>query len=152
MIEFFWGYKTEAMFDVWTIEHFIVGISLGSGVWLINNRPWVKALQQIEEEGHPFDPLRNKYDIFCILAVAFGWESLEHYLEIGLLGDQVAYWFQGTEFWANRLITDPLMLVLGYFMAKNFRYLVIPARVFSLTWFLVHVLLFPHSMYLHELF
>ena len=84
--------------------------------------------------------------------VAYSWETVEHYLEIGLMGEVVAFWFQGVEFWANRIISDPLITVVGYYIAKQYSKLVIPARIISIIWLLVHVFIFPHSMYLHEIF
>ena len=62
------------------------------------------------------------------------------------------YWFQGVEFWANRLISDPLLTVIGYYISKKYSFFVTPARIISLLWLLVHIFLFPHSMYLHEIF
>lgn len=150
-MNFIWGVKTEAMFDVWSLEHLLVGMSLASGVWLITDARWKKILDEVESLN-PLIRFKDNYDLICVLLLAFMWESLEHYLEQGLLGDRVEYWFQGTEFWANRLITDPLMVVAGYFIAKNYRYLAVPGRVLSLLWLLVHIFLFPHSMYLHEIF
>ena len=85
-----------------------------------------------------------------VLCLGFAWETLEHYLETGLAGPAVQYWFQGVEFWPNRLIADPLMLVLGYVIAKRHPRLVLPARIASLTWLLVHIFVFPHSMVLQR--
>ena len=87
-----------------------------------------------------------------VLFLAYGWETIEHYLEVGTAGVWLENWFQGVEFWPNRIIADPLMLVLGYMIAKKYPQLVIPARVFSIAWLLTHLFIFPHSMYLHELF
>ena len=86
-----------------------------------------------------------------VLFLAYAWETFEHYLEVGLAGTAVEYWFQGVEFWPNRLIFDPLMLIIGYLIAKRYPKLVWPARVLSLAWLLIHIFIFPHSMYLHEL-
>ncbi len=87
-----------------------------------------------------------------MLFLAYAWETLEHYLEIGLAGQAVAYWFQGVEHWANRLIADPLAMVLGYLIVKRWAGLATPARILSALWLAVHVFWFPHSMHLHELF
>jgi hypothetical protein len=43
------------------------------------------------------------------------------------------------------------MLVIGYIIAKRYPSLVMPARILSVVWLFVHVFVFPHSMYLHEL-
>jgi len=91
------------------------------------------------------------FDLIFVLLMAFAWEALEHYLEIGLLGLKVEYWFQGVEFWANRIFSDPLVTVFGYYVAKKNMHLVTPARLISLIWLLVHIFVFPHSMYLHEI-
>jgi membrane protein YdbS with pleckstrin-like domain len=90
--------------------------------------------------------------MMAVLFLAYFWETIEHYLEMGLAGGMVEYWFQGVEFWPNRLIADPAMLVIGYFIATKNPRLVVPARVLSLLWIIFHVFIFPHSMYLHELF
>ena len=92
------------------------------------------------------------FDLIFVLLAAYAWETVEHYLENGLMGDVVAYWFQGVEFWANRIFADPLITVVGYYIAVGNPKLVTPARILSLMWLLVHVFIFPHSMYLHEIF
>ena len=92
------------------------------------------------------------FDLIFVLLAAYAWETVEHYLEIGLMGDVVVYWFQGVEFWANRIISDPLITVVGYYIAIGNPQLVTPARIVSLIWIVVHIFIFPHSMYLQELF
>ena len=87
-----------------------------------------------------------------MLLIAYIWETAEHYLETGLAGESVEYWFQGVEFWANRFISDPLITVFGYFISKNYPITVTPARIISLLWLLIHIFIFPHSMYLHDIF
>ena len=32
MFEALWGFKTVSLFDVWSIEHFLTGISVGHAV------------------------------------------------------------------------------------------------------------------------
>jgi hypothetical protein len=147
MLEIIWGLKTHAILDVWTIEHLLSGISVGSAVKKKNHKTLQKILNLIEHNHHSW-----WFDISGVLFIAYIWEALEHYLEVGLAGSTVEYWFQGVEFWPNRLIADPLMLVLGYLIAKNFPWLVWPARLLSIGWLIVHIFVFPHSMYLHELF
>jgi hypothetical protein len=83
---------------------------------------------------------------------AFLWEALEHYLEVGLLGHDVSHWFQGVEYWANRLIADPLLMLIGYYIVQHYTSIARPARVFSAIWLFFHFFIFPHSMYLHEVF
>lgn len=146
MLELIWGAKTSALFDIWSLEHIIAGVSVGAAVIKTN----VRAIKQIEELEHQAVKLLH-FDISFVLMLAFAWETLEHYLELGLAGEVVAYWFQGTEFWANRMITDPLMMVVGYMIAKKHPQMVIPARIFSILWLATHVFILPHSMTLQEL-
>ena len=144
----FWGLKTLAAFDVWTFEHILSGLSVGSIV-KSKNKKHIKALNNKVRSNHKSVLF---FEIIGVLFVAYLWETLEHYLEQGLAGATVQYWFQGTELWVNRLITDPLMLVLGYYLAKRFPKYVWTARILSVVWLVVHIFIFPHSMYLHYLF
>lgn len=142
-----WGLKTVAFIDIWTFEHFLSGISIGMVIMSIHSRYLYSQLKIATETR------KTSYmDIVAVLLLAYMWEALEHYLEAGLVGKTVTYWFQGVEFWGNRLICDPLVTVAGYYLAKQHAFLVQPARVISLLWLLVHVFVFPHSMYLHEVF
>lgn len=145
MLEILWGLKTHAILDVWTIEHLLSGLSVGSAVKKKNHKVLQKILNVVKHNHHSW-----WFDISGVLFIAYAWETLEHYLEVGLAGSTVEYWFQGVEFWPNRLIADPFMLVLGYMIAKKYPSLVWPARFLSLAWLVVHVFIFPHSMYLQE--
>lgn len=142
-----WGLKTIALFDVWTFEHILSGVSVGN---LVKKKHKKSLLPHILQAKQP--AILQYADILLVLLIAFAWEALEHYLEMGIAGQQVAYWFQGVEHWSNRLISDPLMLVLGYMIAKKYPKIVLPARILSVIWLIVHVFIFPHSMYLHEVF
>ena len=90
------------------------------------------------------------FDMMGVLFLAYAWETIEHYLEMGLAGGAVEFWLQGVEFWPNRILSDPLMLIFGYMIAKRFPVAVWPARIFSIIWLLVHIFVFPHSMYFHN--
>lgn len=142
-----WGLKTHAIFDVWTIEHLLSGLSVGSAIKKKSHTVFKKILQLDNHNYHSW-----YFDLTGVLFLAYFWETLEHYLEMGLAGARVEYWFQGMEFFPNRMISDPAMLVMGYMIAKKFPLLVWPARFLSILWLLVNVFIFPHSMYLHELF
>ena len=142
-----WGFKTIAIFDVWTFEHFLSGISIGAFAVACNNKIFKNKL---DINGR--DIKTRYFDIIFVLLVAYSWETMEHYLESGLAGDVVAYWFQGVEFWANRILSDPLIMIVGYYIARANPALVTPARIVSLIWLFVHVFIFPHSMYLHDIF
>lgn len=146
MLETIWGVKTSAMMDVWTIEHILSGLSIG----LIVSKQNIKVFNKI---GVDLKQITTKhFDLVGVLFAAFIWETLEHYLETGLAGNAVQYWFQGVEYWPNRLIFDPLMLIIGYLIVKKNPKLVVYARALSVVWLFVHIFIFPHSMYLHELF
>ena len=155
MFEILFGLKTVAVFDAWTFEHILSGLSVGSAVLLYNNKHISDLLSAVKHElihPHKLSRFKYRYDLILILALGYLWETLEHYLEVGLAGAGVEYWFQGVEFWPNRLLSDPLMLVLGYMIAKKYPVLVNPARILSVAWLVVHIFVFPHSMYLHEIF
>lgn len=141
-----WGLKTHAILDVWTIEHILSGISVGSAVRKRNHF----ELRKFFGVGHGHHS--RYFDVTGVLFLAYAWETIEHYLETGLCGEWLAYWFQGVEFWPNRIVADPLMLVLGYMIAKRYPSLVIPARAASVLWLSIHLFVFPHSMFLHDLF
>jgi len=148
MLEMLWGLKTLAAFDVWTIEHILSGLSVGglAGSFVKKN------LSKVRPTLNMFHSSIIKYEIIFVLFMAYLWETLEHYLETGLAGGVVAHWFQGVEFWPNRFITDPLMVVLGYYLVKRFPRLVTPARILSFIWLYVHIFIFPDSMFLHHVF
>lgn len=126
-----WGEKTVATFDVWSIEHLVTGFCIGAVLYLR-------------------EPSPRHYYLYALM-IAFMWETLEHYLEIGLFGARVEYWFQGVEHWSNRLLADPALVLLGAYLYRRASYLKWTARIFSVLWLGVHIFIFPHSMYLHTL-
>jgi uncharacterized membrane protein YjdF len=142
-----WGYKTEAMFDLWSIEHFINGIAL-AGVAV-----WITRILLRKKECSP--ETQKIVSFIVLLTLALMWECVEHYLESGVLtgaiGDRVTHWFQGVEHWSNRLIGDTLTVMLGWCVYNWKKNLAIPAKIFSVIWMIVHIFVFPDSMYLHRL-
>lgn len=139
-----WGLKTEATFDVWSIEHIIMGISIACfTAWLT---------QKIIGQENVSETLQRRLSLILTLLIAYMWETLEHYLETGLAGQAVAYWLQGVEHWSNRLICDNLMVLLGWWIYNQKKPIIWFARTFSLIWLFVHILIFPHGMYIHEFF
>lgn len=139
-----WGVKTEAAFDVWSIEHVIMGISVA---WLASI-----LLEKIVAKEEISAPLKTKMSFLITLLIAYMWEVCEHYLEVGLLGTTVEYWLQGVEHWSNRLIFDNLMVLTGWYIYQKKNKMLWFARIFSVIWLFVHIFIFPHSMYLHEIF
>lgn len=145
MLEMIWGLKTAAILDVWTIAHVLIGVSIGLAMQNRNDNVLKKEVEKYNYSSWHFK-------IMIILVFAYAWEMLEYYLEIGLAGGAVAYWFQGNELWLNRFIADPLMVVLGYLLATKFPKTVWPARTLLLLWYGIHLFIFPHSMYLQHIF
>lgn len=134
-----WGLKTVAIFDFWTFEHFLSGISIGTIAIRCNWKIFKKQFH-IDKD----DIKTSFFHIILVLFAAYLWETVEHYLEIGIAGYTV-------EYWANRIIADPLVMIAGYYIAKTQPNLVNPARFMSILWLFFHIFVFPRSMYLHEL-
>jgi len=142
-----WGHKTEAMFDLWSLEHFANGICVAAYAVLITGI----ILKESELEPAP----RKIINFIVVLTLSLFWECVEHYIEAGVLpgaaGARVTYWFQGVEHWSNRIIGDTLMVMLGWYVYTKKKALAFPAKVFSLVWLLLHIFIFPDSMYLQRL-
>ena len=136
----FWGDKTIALFDVWSIEHFMTGIFIGAFISTRTN----DILQRLPKN------YRYRYHFYKVMAIAFFWECIEHYLEAGLLSSVVTTWFRGVELWANRLITDPLLVLCGYCIVQRYPRITLPARLFSVIWLILHIFVFPDCMYLQD--
>jgi hypothetical protein len=138
------GDKTTAWLDVWSLEHLVAGISASTIAYYAVK--WLCSPQAVPAQ------MQQRLTFSVLLLMAYGWETIEHYLETGVTGiEAVTYWFHGVEFWGNRLITDPLLVLLGGYIAQRYPRSVIPARFFSLAWLVIHLFIFPHSMYLHDL-
>lgn len=135
------GLKTVSWFDVWSIEHFISGIIISSLIQMAWS--WKK-------KGSVHDDL---YAFFItLMLISFVWESCEFYMEAGYTQiDVITHWFQGVEFWGNRLVTDQVMMLLGAYVYLKHNWLTLPARAFSVLWLVSHIFFFPDSMYLHKL-
>ena len=145
--------KTEALFDVRSIDHFITGISVWAlAIWWINKIfKKYKLKSELEWMNEWFPVYKFILASFVVLFLAYAWETLEHYLEVGIAGERLKYWFQWVEYWPNRLIFDPLLVYLWFVVASKYPKVVLPARIFTTTWLLLHLLVFPNSMYLQYL-
>ncbi|MSU54866.1 MAG: hypothetical protein EXS48_03495 [Candidatus Staskawiczbacteria bacterium] len=146
ILSIIFGLKTQAIFDIWSLEHLFSGLSVGSAVKKKSHKEFKKVLNVDDHSHHSW-----WFDLTGVMFFAYLWEAIEHYLETGLAGFRVEYWFQGVEFWPNRLIADPIILMLGYLIAKKYPSLVWPARILSVLWLFFHVFVFPHSMYLQKI-
>lgn len=139
--------------DRWSLFHILLGIVIWYAVQHTNHAKITKLHTYIADEFidtvEPYlkklpkkvrkhidlhsmtQPLWHAFDIHSVLMVAFFREALEMYLEQG----QIIPWFTqlipGQEHWVNRLILDPLMLIIGYRIARAFPRLFRPAVVCS---------------------
>ena len=118
------GDKTNAIFDIWSFEHFLNGIVLAF------------ILKKIFKKN-------SKIEI--VLLISFIWECLEHYLEEGLLGSSVKNWFAGEEYWGNRLIGDGFLVMMGYIVYNKYNKTAYVATILTIIFFITH-LFFPSSM------
>ena len=57
MLEWIWGLKTVAMFDVWTFEHILSGVSVGQAVRRDNQRHHLQAIEPITDFSEVFPDL-----------------------------------------------------------------------------------------------
>jgi hypothetical protein len=133
-----WGWKTTAMFDVWSIEHFIGGIMTGGLILAFCGKKAGKSIFIY---------------LSIIVTLAYLWELIEYSLELGGSGiEAVTYWFQGVEYWGNRLITDPLLLAIGALIARKFNKLIKPASFVYVTWYMIHIFILQNAMSLQNIF
>ncbi len=120
-IPIFFGDQSVALFDLWSIQHFLVGILIGS------------LLLGSEKTEKPVKKWR--VIIPFMIFVAISWEAVEVFLENGHI------LFNSFEGWSNRLITDPLMALLGgmvgYLIKDSWKIAVVPA----ILWLVIKALL-----------
>ena len=98
------GYRSEAVFDLWSIQHFVSGVFVGS------------VLIHLKL----FSPKQLLKFVSIVFLVALLWELFELFGEIGLFGQAVSDWKLGYEHWANRFVGDILLAVVGSLIAYNY--------------------------------
>lgn len=120
------------------------GMSVGSlCVFLINHSLGSRDKRFVD------DTLPTSIFVVYVMLLAFMWEPVEFYLEAGYTHiDRITNWFQGVEFWGNRLITDPGLTVAGALLQRKYKINVWYARAFTLLWMIVNICVFPNSMWL----
>jgi hypothetical protein len=161
------GFKSEAALDVWSLEHFANGIAMAAAAKMVVKKYFkYKKIEQSIEELRP--SLEKLFTFILVFVFALFWENVEHYVEGGVLpgyvGSLITNWFAGVEHWSNRLVADNLMVMAGWYLynssqkkdspdrlLKKQNTLFWAARIFSTAWMLVHIFIFPDSMYLHRL-
>jgi hypothetical protein len=127
------GERQTAMFDLWSCQHFIFGIIIGSFLlWqasqIINT--WYKL-------------------VLVMFLVALCWESTELALEYGLFGQAFSEWKLGFEHWGNRFVADPIMVVSGSLVAKKYDWAWKAVIVPCVFWQVANMLA-PHSMCIQQ--
>src|SRR3954467_6458043 len=133
------GPKTVAWLDVWSIEHLVSGMAISSFCVLLADKVFLKGVREIPPA------VETRVYVITILLVEYMWEAVEFYMEAGYTHvAAITYWFQGVEFWGNRLVADPLITWCGGIVGLRRPGLVLPARIFSLAFLLTHIFIFPH--------
>ncbi|MCK5027092.1 MAG: hypothetical protein KAS07_01600 [Candidatus Pacebacteria bacterium] len=171
-----WGDKTIAVFDVWSFEHLLSGASL-SYLLLHFSGPYTRAMQitdrqaylQVKEiiknaklkERFDFTKIKKVFEektvenkilhhSLIVLVVVLMWEITEFYGEIGFFGQGIKYWWAGVESFINRLGSDTILVLLGWRMVRGYPTLAAVAAPISVLFLMIHIVVFPHSMFLHE--
>ncbi len=130
------GDRTEATFDLWSIQHFASDVIMGAIVVAYNKRPLWRTVRSIDI-------------IYRLFIIAIWWEFAELMMESGTFGPAIAHWKHGFEHWSNRFVGDPLMVVLGGVVAKKFPSTGKWAWALTLVWLASNILA-PHSMWVQE--
>lgn len=125
----FFGHKSSAMFDLWSIQHFFSGVIFG-GFWL-------------SERPRTWSEWRDA--ILLALVLCTVWEGQEFWAEIGGRGEAVATWKDGLEHWTNRFIADPALVLMGAFFYRLVPKSIWPALIYSLIW-VIASLITPNCM------
>lgn len=129
------GDRTEAVFDLWSFQHFCSGILIGA--LLVYGRFLHHG------EWRRFALLM----MFCSLL----WEATELSMEAGVFGQAIMLWKRGFEHWGNRFVGDPLMVVSGGLFARRYtvawKFVLLPAGL----WLVINMAC-PNSMSVQEIF
>ena len=129
------GHKTTAIFDIWSVVHFLTGCGLAY--------PMATLSQRFK--------LGEREKIALVLLISAIWELVEIYLELGTIGGEaVQFWFQGVEHPLNRIFGDQILLLLGYLLTRNSMRASLLAKTASGAWLLWHVFFLPHSMWVQD--
>jgi len=131
------------MLDLWSIAHFILGMAFGRLPFIILSR---RAIGLPDTSKSP-RKITIAHGYFFVLSFAYCWEALEFALEAGVAGPAVGFWLQGHEHLVNRIITDPALVLMGYWFSNTHApWIFWPSRVALLIWSWVFLVIMPHSM------
>ncbi len=126
------GDRRFAFFDLWTLQHVLSGVIVGFLILFLKN-------------GIAF-----KEYLISILLVAFLWELFEVGMEHGLMGQVVADWKFGYEFILNRVLVDPLSVLIGGILQWHFKNFVYVSLPLASLWLLANIFS-AHSMSIQEI-
>lgn len=116
VIPHLFGDQRTSLFDLWSIQHFLAGVLIGS---LLITPKYERT---------------KKWQLMLPLTIflAFAWEAIEMYIESGGIEVLQSFWNQ-REHWSNRLVSDPLMVIgggiLGYIIHDSWKVAVIPTII-----------------------
>lgn len=134
---YLFGKNAEAMLDLWTLQHFSVGILV---VYFFRQMAKRRLGKQWELNF-----------VYVSLAGAYVFEALELWLEIGGAGEKIATWLHSLEHWSNRLVADPMALLFGMLVSRRYPRSRLIAFGFIVIWIVTQGLS-PHCMYINDLF
>jgi len=117
------GDKTEAIFDLWSIQHFCSGALIGALL--------IRVSRDAKADRRTF--------VLFMLAIAIGWETTELAMESGVFGHAVSQWKHGHEHWANRFVGDPAMVALGGLTARRYAWAWKAALLPCAIWLIVNI-------------
>lgn len=120
------GHHTLAVFDLWIIGHFILGIIFG-GAWQLVTReafegPWYLA----------------RWFLLAVIMMVI-WEYMEFMIEIGVFGEAAARWQGGVEHWTNRYIADIVLATIGCIAFRYQPKILWPTVFIGTAWLLLHL-------------
>jgi hypothetical protein len=97
------GDRRDAIFDLWSVQHFCTGILIGTVLMrtTLTRLPWRSVL-------------------LLVLLLALCWELIELLMEGGFFGAAISRWKDGFEHWSNRLVGDPLMVSSGSLVGRRY--------------------------------
>jgi len=127
------GERDNAVLDMWSVQHLISGIFLGSILARISLFQRISTIKFFA----------------TIFFVALTWEVAELSMEYGWFGQTVSIWKKGYEHWGNRFFGDISLVVMGSIIARKFRSAWKIVLIPSALWLVVNVAS-PNSMSVQE--
>lgn len=139
----FIGHKSSAIFDLWSVAHFLLGMALGR----LPERIFSRYNLAPTTRSNAMRTNASAQQYLLVLVFAASWEVVEFALEAGIAGPTIGFWFQGHEHMLNRALSDPLLVLAGFWLANTHaRWMTWPSRVALLVWGWIFMVVLPHSM------